>query len=98
MNVYNLDTYLRNDEWAKANKLCINWFFLDMSICFMITAPLSFVKEVVPDILKEEYSKFVKYPTEDEEIPYSRYFDSVPFLEYTEENFGSTNNRDRDYD
>ena len=89
LDAYNLDTYLRNDEWAKSNKLCIKWFFIDMSVNFMITAPLSFVKAVIPDILKEENSKFVAYPTEDGKPPRSRYFTNEWFFEYKEENFGS---------
>lgn len=89
LNAFNLDKYLRNDEWAKSNKLCIKWFFIDMSVNFMITAPLSFVKEVIPDILKEENSKFVKYPTEDGKPPRSRYVTNEWFFEYKEENIGS---------
>lgn len=85
----NLDKYLRNDEWAKSNKLCIKWFFIDMSVNFMITAPLSFVKAIIPDILKEENSKFVKYPDGEEETLESRYVANEWFLEYKEENFGS---------
>jgi hypothetical protein len=89
LNAYNLDKYLRNDEWAKANKLCIKWLFIDMSVDFMITAPLSFVKEVIPDILKEENAKFITYPTEDGKLPESRYCYNEYFLEYKEENIGS---------
>jgi hypothetical protein len=84
----NLDKYLRNDEWAKSNKLCIKWFFIDMSINFMITAPLSFAKEVIPDILKEENAKFISYHIENGKLSESRYTNEY-FLEYKEENFGS---------
>ena len=43
-----------NDEWCKENKLCVEAGDIDMSTCFCISAPKSWVEKNCPKLLTEE--------------------------------------------
>lgn len=43
-----------NDEWCKENKLCVEAGAIDMSTCFCISAPKSWVEENCPKLLTDE--------------------------------------------
>ena len=43
-----------NDEWCKENKLCVKAGYIDMSICFCISAPKSWVEKNCPKLLTDE--------------------------------------------
>ena len=42
------------DEWCKKNKLCVEAGPIDMSLCFCVTAPRSWVEANCPKLLTEE--------------------------------------------
>lgn len=43
-----------NDEWCKENKLCVEAGAIDMSTCFCISAPKSWVEKNCPKLLTDE--------------------------------------------
>lgn len=43
-----------DDAWCKENKLCIEAGPIDMSTCFCISAPISWVRENCPKLLTDE--------------------------------------------
>ena len=43
-----------NDEWCKENKLCVEAGPIDMSTCFCISAPKSWVEANCPKLLTDE--------------------------------------------
>ena len=78
---------LRDDDWAKENKLCIGFTVVDMSFNYTVAAPRSWVEENCPVILEEPWkSKFCFEPEDDGEC----YGNNSRFLLYCEENFGVT--------
>ena len=86
-----LGSPLKDEDWVRLNKICVYWYIIDMSFNFMITAPLSFVKRLCPDLLKSEYSEFITFHNENDDIkntPESRYIHDIYFLPYTKENIG----------
>lgn len=81
---------LTDDTWAKENKICIKYGPYDMSICYFVTAPLEWVKENCPCLLKPENEKFICKPEKEGELPKGWLGKkNTLFLEYKEENFGS---------
>lgn len=46
--------YFGNDEWCKENKLCVEAGPIDMSTCFCISAPKSWIEENCPKLLTDE--------------------------------------------
>lgn len=78
---------LRNDEWAKENKLVIGFTVVDMSFNYTVAAPRSWVEKNCPIILEEPYkSEFCFDPDEYGDVD-GKY---AQFLEYEEYNFGVT--------
>lgn len=49
---------LKNDDWAKENKLCIMAGPIDMSICFCVAAPRSWVEATCPKLLTDEIMQY----------------------------------------
>lgn len=49
-----LNQTFRNDDWAKANKLCIYFGVIDMSQNYTIAAPRSWVEMNCPELLTDE--------------------------------------------
>lgn len=49
-----LNLTFSNEEWCKENKLCVEAGPIDMSICFCIAAPRSWVEENCPKLLTDE--------------------------------------------
>ena len=43
-----------DDEWCKENKLCVEAGSIDMSICFCISAPKSWIEANCPKLLTDE--------------------------------------------
>ena len=43
-----------NDEWCKENRLCVEAGLIDMSTCFCISAPKSWIEENCPKLLTDE--------------------------------------------
>lgn len=43
-----------NDEWCKENKLCVEAGMIDMSTCFCVTAPKSWIEKNCPKLLTDE--------------------------------------------
>ena len=93
-----LDTYLRNEQFAKDNKICVRWFIIDMSVQFCITAPKSFVDKLCPCLWEEENKKFIKPASDfpDDEPPESWLYGEYGeyFLPYTDEYIGKVESRD----
>ena len=53
---------LRDDKWAKENKLCIYYGTIDMSVNFTVSAPRSWVEENCPELLtNDEYTYITCY-------------------------------------
>ena len=92
-----LNQTFQNDAWAKENKLCIHYGYIDMSQNYTISAPREWVEKNCPELLtdkgydydgrKMKYSDFVFHPEEGETMPEYDDF-GMPFREYKEENFG----------
>lgn len=49
-----LNLTFSNEEWCKENKLCVEAGPIDMSTCFCIAAPRSWVEENCPKLLTDE--------------------------------------------
>lgn len=79
-----LNIPFENDEWAKENELCVNYFLVDMSTAFCVSASKKWVKDNCPCLL--DWPKFLREPDEDGEI--ESYFGG-DFREYIPENFGA---------
>ena len=75
----------RDKNWVKNNKLVVVETHVDMSLNYCITAAKSWVEKNCPELLTT-YKDFIRYPEEDDELPYGRF--DCPFMEYTEENIG----------
>lgn len=82
-----LNLTLRDDDWAKKNKLCIYYGVIDMSQNFTVSALKDWVEKNCPEIIGSEFEYVPKI--DGILVPESDKFD-MPFKEYTEENFGST--------
>ena len=54
-----LNQTFRNDEWAKANKLCIYYGVIDMSQNYTIAAPRSWVEKNCPELLTDEEYTYI---------------------------------------
>ena len=49
----------KDDKWAKENKLCINFGYIDMSQNYTIAAPRSWVEENCPELLTDEEYTYI---------------------------------------
>ncbi len=49
----------QNDEWAKENKLCINYGTIDMSWNYTIAAPRKWVESNCPELLTDDEYTYV---------------------------------------
>ena len=49
-----LNQTFRNNEWAKENKLCIYYGYIDMSQNYTIAAPRSWVEKNCPELLTDD--------------------------------------------
>ena len=49
-----LNQTFKNDEWAKENKLCIYYGYIDMSQNYTIAAPRSWVEKNCPELLTDD--------------------------------------------
>lgn len=93
-----------DDEWVKANKLCVKYGALDMSTNFLVTAPREWILENCPELLSDkEYEYFTLRGNE--KVRHTKKYASFmcyrdengdlydrfgwTFLEYKEENFGT---------
>lgn len=74
-----------NEDWIKENKLVVVRTVVDMSANWCITATKEWALKNCPELLTK-YTKFLRCPDADEELPYGR-FGSL-FYEYTDENIG----------
>ena len=81
-----LNLKLRDDDWAKENKLCIYYGVIDMSQNFTVSAPKEWVEKNCPEIIGSE---FEYKPRSWEYVP-SPDKHGMPFQEYKECNFGSS--------
>lgn len=54
-----LNQKFSNDEWAKENKLCINYGCIDMSYNYTIAAPRSWVEENCPELLTDDEYTYI---------------------------------------
>ena len=79
-----LNLQLKNDEWAKQNKLCIIMQFVDMSVNFCVTATKDWVEHNCSCLLTT-HKQFVVQPNESNEY-IGKFGDK--FLEYSPENWG----------
>lgn len=79
-----LNLTLRDDSFAKKNRLCIHYGILDMANGFTVSAPREWVEKNCPEIIG---SQFEVVPKEGETVPSEDYY-GIPFREYKEENFG----------
>lgn len=75
----------RDKKWIEENKLVVVESIVDMSLNFCITATKEWVQSNCPKLLTE-YTKFIRYAEEDDDVPYGRF--GCPFLEYEEDNIG----------
>ena len=89
-----LNIYFNNDDWVKENKLCVVRSIIDMSINFCITTTKSWVEKNCPELLTK-YTKFLRFPDEDGYIE-GRFGND--FLEYKEENIGTTEDNDDEFE
>jgi len=78
-----LNLRLRDEDWAKENKLCVKANFLDMSVNFSVTATREWVDANCPRLMTE-FTQFLRYPDKYGEV-YGR---CGSFLEYCDENIG----------
>lgn len=85
-----------NEEWIKENKLVVVRTVVDMSANWCITATKEWVLKNCPELLTK-YTKFLRYPDEDGELPYGEISYNTPFYEYTDENIGWHFIDDEDY-
>ena len=93
-----------DDEWVKANKLCVKYGAYDMSTNFLVTAPREWILENCPELLSDkEYEYFTLIGNE--KVRHTQKYASFmctrddngdlydrfgwTFLEYKEENFGT---------
>ena len=79
-----LNQKFRNDAWAKENKLCIHYGYIDMSQNYTISAPREWVEKNCPELLtNDEYiyysiiqkpkkKLFGGYEYEEERIEYKK--------------------------
>lgn len=79
-----LNLQLRNNEWAKQNRLCIITQFVDMSVNFCVTADETWVTQNCPCLLTT-HTQFLVHPNKYGE--YIGKFNDV-FLAYSPENYG----------
>lgn len=49
-----LNLAFANDNWCIENRLCVEAVLIDMSVCFCVTAPRSWVEENCPKLLTDE--------------------------------------------
>lgn len=76
----------QDEDWVKANKLCVILVPYIMDIYFFITAKREWVEKNCPSILTE-YSDYIRTPDENGEVP-----DPIcgRYKTYCEENIGIT--------
>ena len=84
-----LNLKLRDDNWAKENKLCIYYGVIDMSQNFTVSAPKEWVEKNCPEIIGSKFEYVPSCLIDGILMPESDRYD-MPFKEYNEENFGST--------
>ena len=109
-----LNLAFANNNWCIENRLCVEAILIDMSVCFCVAAPRSWVEENCPKLLTDEEcgSKImigdeIKY----EHCSYSKFIckpdkdgevygriSDLHFAEYKEENFGVHWNDEEYYD
>lgn len=78
-----LNLAFANEEWCKENKLCVEAGPIDMSTCFCIAAPRSWVEENCPKLLTDEecgsYTIISKFdPEQNKRVDYKKY-DSISY-------------------
>lgn len=84
---FNLVKYnLKDDTYAKANKLCVGIGEIDWSSTYCVSAPTAFIRDNYPSLLSE-YHEFLRYPNRYGKV-YGRY--GHLFVPYEEVNFGIT--------
>ena len=57
-----MNLYLNDENFVKENGLCVVCSYIDMSVNWCITAPMSFVESNCPDLLSDKTTK-VKFIT-----------------------------------
>lgn len=66
-----LNQKFRDNEWAKENKLCIYYGFIDMSLNYTVAAPRSWVEKNCPELLTNdeyEYATIISKPKKNKGI------------------------------
>ena len=92
---FELNNWMPNKDYPnKENKLVVVRTIVDMSANWCITATKEWVLKNCPELLTK-YTKFLRCPDADEELPYGRF--GSPFYEYTNENIGWHFIDDEDY-
>ena len=81
-----LNLTLRDEQFVKENKLVVVAGFLDMSMCFNVTAPKGWVEKVCPCILGTDFEIKDMKPEFLEAPGIGKW--GGPFLAYTEDNIG----------
>lgn len=79
-----LNLWLYNDEWVRANKICVVTHPVDMAVNFMVTAPKTWVEAKCPTLLTH-YTQFLRYPDKDGQV-YGMF--GTKFLPYSLSNIG----------
>lgn len=100
-----LNQFFLNESWVKENELCVNAYFIDMSLNYCITAPRSWVLKNCPNLFS--FTKFLRFPDENGKV-FGRtaayldlkgdvHIEEPEFLEYNRDNIG-VHLLDFDYD
>lgn len=78
------NTTIDNEDWIKANKLCVVRTLIDMSSNYCITATKEWVENNCPSLLTK-YRQFLRFPNECDDVHGN--FGTL-FKEYSDENVG----------
>jgi hypothetical protein len=74
-----------NDEWCKENKLCVEAGPIDMSTCFCISAPRSWVEKNCPKLLTDEECgsyTYIEYTNKDGERVREKRYESCTYSKF----------------
>lgn len=88
-----LNQTLKDDNWCKENKICVNHERIDMSNNYKITATMDWVRQNCPQLLENQNSKFIYNLKDEYDEDETEYFEGsgygeAPYLKWCEENFG----------
>ena len=103
-NYITKETFL-DEDWVKANKLCVKYGAYDMSTNFLVSAPKEWILQNCPELLTDKEYEYIIINGNGEKVRHTKKYSSflvVPndqgelidrlgweFLEYKEENFGT---------